>query len=84
MIQIKLLNYQTYEELNDKPSELVFLYENESLEKQLVRILSLHFAEKIKEMIEYLQEISKIDFTNCEVIIFTTEKRNIALIKNLV
>ncbi|WP_276379895.1 hypothetical protein [Flavobacterium sp. H4147] len=77
MIQIKQLTRQEYENTVNKPSEFIILYKTEDLEKQLISIIATHFAENIKEMIEYLQEVSKFDFSNREYIILETETKSL-------
>ncbi|QSW88293.1 hypothetical protein J0383_18770 [Flavobacterium endoglycinae] len=77
MIQIKQLTRQEYENTVNKPSEFIVLYKTEDIEKQLISIIATHFAENIKEMIEYLQEVSKFDFSNREYIILETETKSL-------
>lgn len=79
MITIKELTEQEYEKTLNKPTELVFFYRDESIEKQLIQTLYFHFAENIKEMIEYLKTVSEFKFTDKEYIILRAESKSLTI-----
>lgn len=79
MITIKELTEQEYEKTMNKPTELVFFYRHKNIEKQFIEIILYHFAENIKETIEYLKTVSKFKFTDKEYIILQTESKGLTI-----
>jgi len=81
MIKITDYSNQTYEEIEkETPCGLIFFYS----EKDIVSIINTHFAENIKESIEYLTHCLNYDFTKKSIFEFKKDSKTIYIIKNLV
>lgn len=70
---------EEYEKVIHKPTKLVFFYRDKNIEKQFIQVIHQHFAENIKEMIEYLKEVLEFNFSGKEYIILQKGKRMLTI-----
>lgn len=75
MIKISALTYQNYEKLADD-SKIVFI----ETERDICYVVAYHFADNIKDNIEILTELTKINTEEAEVIKIETDKNRLFLL----
>ena len=74
MIKISTLTHQNYEKLANE-SKIIFI----ETEKDICYVVAYHFAENIKDNIEILTKLTKIN-TEAEVIKIETDKNKLFLL----